>query len=315
MGSNIAHIRNRRRPTAQERREWISGLNHGQRQRLRFLESRLLWEGEVNRRDVCDKFGVTPNHFTREMRAYKENFPNNIWYDETHRSYRPSSDFQPSFASGNADEYLALLRVYSLHPSDTLRAELGSEVSCDSLPSPEGAVDKDVLRSILGAIHHKYGCIIRYQSFTHAKPENRSIWPHALTWTSDRWNVRAYDERRARHIDLGLTRISSIRDAETARPAAADEDPEWEQKEDIEVIPNPELSAGQQLVVAKEYGMTRRNKDWVWTVTLRRCLIPYFLYRFRLDEDRSNETREGFPLQRIILRDPTVRDRYAFRRD
>ncbi|WP_175628174.1 WYL domain-containing protein [Thioalkalivibrio denitrificans] len=305
----------RRKPTAQQRQSWIASLNHGQRQRLRFLESRLLWEGAVNRRDICDEFGVTPNHLTREMRAYKDHFPENIWYDETSRSYRPTQDFQPGLASGDPGEYLALLRAHAQHPADALRTELGGDVPCDALRPPEGAIDKAVLRGILQAIHRKEGCVIRYQSFSRAKSECRTVWPHALAWTGDRWHVRAFDENRRMHIDLALTRISSLDATDAPRPSGATSDSDWEEMETIEVIPNPGLSAGQQRVIAKEYSMSRRGNGWVWEVTLRRCLIPYFLFRFRLDEDRSDKIRDGFPLQRIVLLDPNVRTRHAFGKD
>lgn len=312
MTSNIAQFGQRRKPSAQERQAWISGLNHGQRQRLRFLESRLLWEGELNRQDVCNEFGVTPNHFTREMRAYKDHFPQNVWYDETSRSYRPTEDFQPGLASGDPGEYLALLRAHAQHPADALRTELGGDVPCDALRPPEGVIDKTILRGILQAIHQGHGCSLQYQSFSRARSERRTVWPHALAWTGDRWHVRAFDKARRMHIDLALTRITSLQGADIPRPSEAASDIEWETTETIEVIPNPGLSAGQQNVIAREYNMSRRGKGWVWEVTLRRCLTPYFLFRFRLDEDRSDKTRDGFPLQRIVLRDPRVRTRYAF---
>lgn len=315
MSSNITQFGKRRETTVREQHAWLEGLNHGQRARLRFLESRLLWEGEINRKDVCQEFGVTPNHFTREMRAYKDHFPNNIWYDETSRSYRPTESFRPGLASDDPGEYLTLLRAHSQRPLNTLRTELGGEILSDALHPPEGILDKNVFRALLQAIHHSRGCIIRYQSFSQSKAERRIVWPHALAWNGDRWHVRAFDKQRSIYIDLVLPRISSIESTEMPLPPGAEPDQDWELFETIEITPNPGLSASQQRVIAKEFGMIRRGANWIWEVTLRRCLIPYFLFRFRLDEDRSHETSNGFPLQRIVLRDSDIRDRYAFRRD
>src|SRR5699024_7252954 len=142
-----------------------------------------------------------------EMRAYKEHFPQNVWYDETSRSYRPTETFQPGLASSEPGEYLALLRAHAQHPADALRTELGGDVPCDSIRPPEGIIDKFILRGILQAIHRRYGCSLQYQSFSRAKSERRTIWPHALVWTGDRWHVRAFDDARRMHIDLALTRI------------------------------------------------------------------------------------------------------------
>lgn len=299
----------------QTQKTWLGGLNHVQRQRLRFLESRLLWGGEVNRRDICDEFGVTPNHFSRDVRAYKEHFPSNIRYDEISRSYRPTENFQPALASEDPGEYLALLRTRTAYPVDSLRTEVGGDVPCDVLRAPEGNVDKEILRRLLRTISQNTGCVIRYQSFSRADADRRTIWPHALAWTGDRWHVRAFDARREMHVDLALLRISSIKITGTPCPRGATFDSGWEELETVEVIPNPDLSAGQQRVIAKEYGMVRHGKDWVWAVSLRRCMVPYFLSRFRLDEDRTRQTANGFPLQRIVLRDPAVRERYRLRRD
>lgn len=299
----------------EQSQDWTANLNHGQRQRLRYLESRLLWEGEVNRRHVCQEFGVTPNHFTREMRAYKDHFPGNVWYDETSRSYRPTNSFQPGIASGDPTEYLLLLRAYAQYPVNSLRTEMGGGVPCDALKPPECIVDKDILRSLLQAIHRKRGSVIQYQSFSHGNPESRTIWPHAMMWTGESWHVRAFDDMRNENINLALTRFSSVEFANVTRPAAAEVDIDWEELETVEIVPNPGLSEGQQNVLAREYGMELSEKGWMWRVTLRRCLVPYFLYRYRLDEDRSDLTRDGFPLQRLILVDSEIRRQFAFGKD
>lgn len=304
-----------RKLAMRERQSWIASLSYSQQQRYRFLESRLLWEGEVNRRDICDQFGVTPNHLTREMRSYKTHFPNNLRYDEVNRSYRPGDQFTPVFASGDGQEYLTLLLAHAQSPSDGLKAELGSFAPCDVLLPPQSLIDNAILRGVLLAIHQKRGCEIRYQSFSTPQAENRTIWPHALAWTGDRWHVRAFDGHRNMHIDLALTRIQTIKPSNKACPDAGAIDHAWETFETVEIMPSPDLSAGQQRVVAQEYGMIKRSYGWIWEVSLRRCMIPYFLFRFRLDDCRGSEKSKGFPVQRIVLRDPRVREQHAFRRD
>lgn len=245
------HPGDRLKPTKQQQRLWLDGLNFGQKQRLRFLEARLLWDGEFNRKDVCDQFGVTPNHFTRELSAYKLHFPENLKYDETSRIYRPTEHFKPAFATGDVEEYFALLRAYSQHPSDSIMVELGSKVSCGSLPFPDTHIDRDILRGILLAIRRKIGGEISYQSFSQALPKIRTIWPHALLWTGDQWHIRAFDDHRQMHINLAITRITTLKYTAKPRPKEALVDAEWESEEMIEVVPNPYLSLDQQHVVAR----------------------------------------------------------------
>jgi len=304
-----------RLPSHRGRLEWMNSLSYAQRQRLRFFEARLLWEGQVNRQDVCSHFGVTANHFTREVRSYRQYFPDNVVYDVSARAYRPTDEFQAGFATSRPEEYLALLRVYTSSPSSALMAELGATVTSEVLPEPEAVVDKDVLRGILAAIHNTYGCEVRYQSFSSAGTKKRSVWPHALVWADIGWYVRVYDKPRNRYINLALSRISSVMLTDQQKPEDAGDDLSWLETEIVEVIPNPDLSPSQKRVIAKEYGMKKRADGYVWRVALRRCLIPYFLYRHRLDEDRRKQTRLGFPIQRIVVRDPMIIKRYAFPSD
>lgn len=302
----------RKQATLPNKADWMRGLSYAQRQRLRFFEARLLWEGLVNRQDVCHHFGVTANHFTREVSDYRNHYPSNVQYDVSARAYRPTERFQAGFATGGAEEYLALLRLYSHNPSQALLAEMGTSVSCEILPEPQGQMDREVLRAILRAIHGHRGCEIRYQSFSSPSTAKRIIWPHALVWAGERWHVRAFDERRMSYIDFVLVRISSVTAVNRAFPNEAGEDIDWHQSEILEIIPNPTLSESQKRVVALEYGMKKRASGYCWSVQLRRCLIPYFLFRYRLSNEPRSVDRNGFMLQRIVLSDASLVERYAF---
>lgn len=311
----IAEMNTRNNTAAQNdlgRSEWIDALSYAQRQRLHFFEARLLWEGQVNRQDVCGQFGVTANHFTREVRDYKKHFPDNVSYDVSARAYRPTGQFKAGFATGEPEEYLGLLRLYTEKPSASLMAELGTTVPSTVLPEPESPVDQYVFRVILSAIHDKYGCEILYQSFSKTGPSKRIVWPHALAFAGLSWYVRAYDSLRERYINLALSRITSANLKKESIPEAAEVDLDWEQTETIEVTPNPKLPISLQRIIAKEYGMKKQKGGFVWNVMLKRCLIPYFLSQHRLDENRKGETPAGVPIQRIIVRNTKIVEQYAF---
>ncbi len=191
-------------------------------------------------------------------------------------------------------------------------AELGVIVPSSVLPEPEGLVDQAVFRSILSAIHDKHGCEIHYQSFSKTKAAKRNIWPHALVYAGISWYVRVYDSLRKHYINIALFRISSAKQINIPIPELAGIDLDWIETETIEVIPNSELSTSQQRVIAKEYGMKKSKGDFVWKVTLKRCLIPYFLHQHRLDEEQKKEIYDGIPIQRIIVKNTKIVEQYSF---
>ena len=295
--------------------QWADRLSYAQKQRLRYFESRLIWEGQVNRRSVCEQFGVTANHFTRDLGDYKRHLPYNIWYDVSSRAYRPTPKFNAQFTSGDPEEYLALLRLYSHNRSPALMAELGVYVSSDATLEPQERINRQALQEVLKAIREKHGLTISYQSFTRENPATRTIWPHALAWSGDRWHARVYDEKRSEYIDIALARITEV--IRSGQPAIEDleDDVDWLEQAVVEVIPNPDLSLPQQTAIAMEYGMDKVDGSYVWPVRMRRCLIPYFLYRYRLDMPTPDRKRHGFPTQRVIVRNPDIVSEFAFPSD
>lgn len=304
----------RKKGTKASKPQWAEQLSYAQKQRLRYFESKLIWEGQVNRKSVCNQFGVTANHFTRDLGDYKRNFPNNIWYDVSTRAYRPSSKFDAQFTSGDPEEYLSLLKLYSQNKSPSIMAELGVYVISDAINEPQERINRRALQEVLKAIRGKHGLTISYQSFSREEPSNRAIWPHALVWSGDRWHARAFDENRQMFIDIVLSRIMEVIQTEHPPLEWLDDDLDWVEHEVVDIIPNPELSAPQQSAIAIEYGMDLIGGQYVWSVQMRRCLIQYFLYRYRLDLPSSDRKRHGYPTQRVVVRDPDI-IKYAFKSD
>src|SRR5690606_39170374 len=105
--------------------------------------------------------------------------------------------------------------------------------------------------------------------------------------------------RKQRFSDFVLTRILKAHPAsEAMAPASAAQDGDWQTRVTVDVIPSAGLSASQQKVVAREFGMRRQGEVWCWKVSMRRCLAKYFLLAHRLDLPAS-----AAPHRRIALRD------------
>jgi len=283
-------------------------LSQGQRQRLQFIESRLIWEGTFRRSDICDTFELTPNHITREITAYRKAFKDNIVYDPEVRAWRVGPAFAPAYASDVPEDYLTFLQAYALSNDRTVMATAGPHLPAQALPTVASKIERAILKEVIGAIRRGTGVLVRYQSFSRPEPEERTLWPHAMAFAHNRWHLRAYDSRRGKFGDFVLARIVKAQPAaaETSPlPVSADED--WQTHVKLDMIPTTTLSASQTAVVAREFGMHRTGETWVWSVSLRRCLVPYFLQQHRLDLSAS-----AAPHRRIALRDPSLAKRYVF---
>ncbi len=264
--------------------DWIEQLSFAQRQRLKFIETLLIWDDAVQRQDVCRVFDVTPNHLTRDIKRYRSNHPGALEYDVEARAYRKGRKFSPLFASDSADDYLLLLQTYSLTGAEGAQLALGRVTSAVSLPQQTSGVSSKVLKTIMHALRSNTGVKVRYQSFSDPEPSERTLWPHTLVFDGNRWHVRAFDSRRQGFRDFVLARCLSAKPEKSLAPRAKEDDLLWNEEEMVVVIPSPRLSPSQQIVIVREYGMTSDGGEPPsWSVPLKKCLIGYFLNRYRLE--------------------------------
>jgi hypothetical protein len=255
----------------------IDALPFAQRQRLQFVESIAQWEGLVQRQRICDAFAVTANHVTRDLTLYRTLSPGNLEYDVSLRAYRPSSRFRPLLSHGTPEEYLALLRLHMETGGITGLPDWAIGVQATGLPTPQGTVNADVLRSLTRALRDGSGVGMQYQSLKSPEPSKRRIWPHHLVHVASRWHVRAYDGKRERFADFVLSRISQTTSVSDVSPKSVLLDRDWSDELIVEVVPNPKFSVAQQAVIAMEYGMTSIKGQWIWPARMGRTLVPYFL--------------------------------------
>lgn len=286
-------------------------LTPAQLQRFRFIEAQLIWEGCLQRKDLCKAFGLTLNHVTREISSYRARYPAYLAYDPEIRAWRATASFKPQHASGDAQEYLDLLLAFSLAQDPTIMAGAGPALAVEMLPSMHGSIPAHVLRPMVTAICQQQAVEIVYQSFSEEAPQRRTIWPHNLVYVLSRWHVRAYDERKARFSDFVLNRIKECApDVDAAKPSAAGHlDAEWQARIKVALEPSSALSESQREVVAHQFGMNKTRDGWRWEAEIRQCLVKYFLYQHRLD------LAPGGPHTRVALCDPALAERYRFSDD
>jgi hypothetical protein len=278
-----------------------TSLPYAQRERLRFVESTLMWEGQLQRARVSEVFGVAANHVTKDLREYETAYPNSLVFEPRRRAYVPGPRFKPRIASSDPGEYLALQLAYVHSGASVVTPWIGGGAGIPSVgvPVPAHGIRSQVLRAVLCALHQHEGVDVVYHSTTGVEPSRRRVWPHALVHTGVRWHVRGYDAQTEAFRQFSLGRMDSAQLVRAGCPVEAGEDADWNTEVTLDVVPHPGLNNHQRDVVARDFGMSETEHGPAWRVVLRRCLVGYFVQRYGLDA-----TKPQPPRHRIVLRDP-----------
>lgn len=272
-------------------------LKWGVERRLEFIEFRLFWEGGVNRSDIIERFGVSVPQASKDLTQYQERAPTNARYDKSARRYVAGDAFTPVFLRPDPDAYLTQLR----HLAEGLVADKDSWLvappTTDVALTPHRAVDGAVLRTVLATLREGLALNILYQSMNVARPDPvwRQITPHAFGYDGFRWHVRAWCSDSQRFKDYLLPRILKV-GTQAAAGRQAKDDAMWNAMFNLAIVPHPGLSAAQQTVVARDYGMTGGRA----VLPVRKAMLFYVLRRLGLLEDgRSKDQR----VQHIVAED------------
>jgi hypothetical protein len=274
-------------------------LRWGVEQKLQFIEFRLFWEGHVNRSDLIDKFGVSPNQASGDLNRYIALAPDNMVYDKSGKTYVRSPTFKAMFLKLDATQYLSQVRSIAdgvINPED---AWIGSIPAFDATPTPSRGVDPVVLRSIVITIRRAGAIEVLYQSMSAPDPEWRWIAPHALAFDGFRWHARSFCEKSSEYRDFVISRILETRQTRAAREQAV-LDAAWDEMVKLEVGPHPDLSPNQRRGIELDYGMV----NGIVTIPVRRALLYYALKRLGLDTDPA--ARKPQDQQIVLLSDPEM---------
>jgi predicted DNA-binding transcriptional regulator YafY len=136
----------------------------------------------------------------------------------------------------------------------------------------------------------------------------RTLWPHALFFSGEWLYCRAFDAKHQAFRDFALHRMDGARHSDELSPFRPEDDRLWGESTEVLVEPDSRLSPTQQLVVARDYGMTKHRSGWVWKETLRQCMIGYFVALHWLDVDLKRPRRT-----RLALRNRDQVERFFFR--
>ena len=241
-------------------------------ERLRYVETRLFWTGAFKRRYLQDRFGISPTQQTKDMAAYQEMAPWNIFYDRRTWSYHPSPDFKPVLISPAINDLLGLI----LSDKDSL----GLQADVALLPRPTRSAPPEIVREILLAVQFNQSLQIRYQSMTKPGPEDRWITPHSLAHDGCRFHARALCHKSGGYKDFVLGRILAILGHGDAKGEPS-LDHDWHETIELRLGPHPGLLEGPRKVVEADYGMA--DGEVVWKV--KKAMALYVLTALHLREE------------------------------
>lgn len=250
-----------------------------QRQRLEFIEFRLLWEGSIRRRHLMAHYAISMQQASLDFARYAELSPGNAVYDRQKKAYIPSPEFRPQLVGADATTYLNQLLGLTLDLLPAETALLGWVPPSAAVRLPERHVSATVLRHVLHAIRERFSLRIDYQSMSRDREQERSasrtVSPHALVHDGARWHMRAYCHTRMQFRDFALGRVLGVhRKVDgTVDPV---EDKEWHNLVEVVLAPAPELTAAQKRAVELDY----RMRDGAVVMKVREALLFYMQQRF-----------------------------------
>lgn len=246
--------------------------------RLEFIEFRLFWTARLNRRDMIDMFGISAQQASADISTYEQIAPQNLRYDPVQKSYFRSKEFEPAFIGASTHKYLLQLVALESGWMDTDETWFEERQTVEITTLTKKRVNTDVLMNVLDAIRNERQLHMGYRSMTGSTASVRLVEPHALSYNSGRWYVRAWSSEHNDFRDYNLNRILEASQGEAATVDRS-LDFQWHHSIDLEIIPNPNLSEEKQSAVEYEYEMT----DGCLKLNCRLSVSFYLMSEHNLD--------------------------------
>lgn len=247
--------------------------------RLIFLDQCLTWRGQVNRRDLIERFGISTPQAAIDFREYLERVADpKPSYDTVRKCYVADRNHR------------GLPTAENVGPPDGLLLESGSD-SLSRLPSPNRHCPAAIIRQLNQAMVLGLKIEVDYVSMTSGHREHQWIAPAHFASDGERLHVRAwsFDRQGWRdYLPVRMSAESSFLTANIDQDLPRDDD--WEDIVEVGLRPRSDLSDAQKAAVRLEYGF----EDDVLIVRTRKALDFYIDRRWNLD-------RAGARLERCDL--------------
>ena len=236
----------------------MSQTDHLHQQRMRGIETLLLWEGEVSNARLRQLYEFSVVRASQLIAGYRQLNPDGLQWDPKARVYRRTPGFRLRCGSNEMEDYDQL--VFGHKQPFVVDARIDFT-----------QVDPDLFANLYRACASGRGLTIAYRSMTHPEGSERIIYPHHVVRIGRRWHARAWCALRNEFRDFAVGRMAQAQRFDLPPPQDAIADQDWEQQVELEIVAHPALSPAQAKVIATEYfGGTDQRR-----ITIRRCLARY----------------------------------------
>ena len=224
------------------------------RERMGFIERALWWEGEVNRSDLMEVFGLSAAQASSDFQAYQELNPGAMVYNMSTKRYEGQEGMRCAVHQPRLEE--AVWRFFG-EGRGGLAEGKGELVGMVKMPVREPS--EAVSRRVFLAMSRKWRVRVRYWSVNSGTAGWRWVVPHALAHDGYRWHARAWCEKNEDYRDFVLARMERANWPVEPEGGGAFRFPmadvEWEEWETLILRPSSKLGEVEQKAIERDYGM------------------------------------------------------------
>lgn len=249
-------------------------LNYAQKQRLAYIDFKLMFVGHFTRSEVVEHFKMGLSNATRDINLYKELASDNLIYDNAEKCYFQTAKFTPLFNHNNNDTLAKL--ASKLSGEDSVINGLGIPFEA---PSQLNAPNIDIVAVLTQAALNTKAVNIRYVSLSSGE-SNRIIVPHSIIDNGLRWHIRAYDCQSKQFRDFVISRIikAKLSDNVIKEDQTILADKQWMRFVPLELVPHPN-NVNYPKAIELDYSM----QDGKLNIEVRAALTGYLLRRWNVD--------------------------------
>ncbi|WP_045378189.1 WYL domain-containing protein [Vibrio campbellii] len=263
----------------------MDNLNYAQKQRLAYIDFKLMFVGHFTRSEVVEHFKMGLSNATRDINLYKELAAHNLTYDNAEKRYFQTKAFVPLF-NHNANDTLGKL-ANQLSGGDSVINGLGIPFEA---PSQLNAPNTSIVAVLTQAALNNKAVKVRYVSLSSGE-STRTVIPHSIVDNGLRWHIRAYDCQSNEFRDFVISRITKaeLLDSTVLETQTMLADKQWMRFVPLELVPHPK-NVQYPKAIELDYSM----KDGKLLIEVRAALTGYLLRRWNVDcsENATQTTHE-----------------------
>lgn len=252
----------------------LESLNFSQRQRLAYIDFKLLFVGYVSRAEIVSYFEKGLTSASSDINLYKQLCAENMEYNSKEKKYFQTPAFRPLFEHAPCKTLVKL----SNQITDGFDA-IGDTTFPIEAPSQLNVPDIFTVAKLIQAVINGKALKITYTSLTSGLSE-REIVPHSIVDNGLRWHIRAFDRKSKSFRDFVLTRITKATIENSLVHSEEDKlnDHQWMRIMPLQLVPHP-YNVKHPSAIELDYGMENGSL----TLNIRAAMAGYLLRRWNVD--------------------------------